>query len=320
MFSAYWASDLVIHIPYIANDSLYDNPSVNRFSMYIAIDYYDTIDYTDTTWHGYYIKIWARKMSNWDAIPVPESCYIDNETSFSDTFYGAFHTFNPAYFTLQSPWQSYMSLTLPVQNLKEIDGLSPFYFDKNDSLWIYIEDRYGYYTGDYWHWDSCYWSCQKLKLFVVYESDSEMIGTKIYSGPLSDSCWGVRPFLLSYYPEWINLEDLPMEIRDFKKPTEHYTLTAFPNPFNSSCIITAPAGAELEIYDLRGNVVYKPPICSASVANLSPLIKGDRPNAQHEGQGVYIWTPAQTIASGIYFVKARTEDGETAERKVVLVR
>ncbi len=34
----------------------------------------------------------------------------------------------------------------------------------------------------------------------------------------------------------------------------------------------------------------------------------------------FIWTPDQSIASGIYLVKARTEDGGTAEQKVVYVR
>ena len=34
----------------------------------------------------------------------------------------------------------------------------------------------------------------------------------------------------------------------------------------------------------------------------------------------FIWRPAQTIASGIYIVKARTEDGGTASKRVVYIR
>jgi len=35
-----------------------------------------------------------------------------------------------------------------------------------------------------------------------------------------------------------------------------------PNPFNSSCVITAPAGARIEIYNLQGQLVYISPSAS----------------------------------------------------------
>jgi hypothetical protein len=83
--------------------------------------------------------------------------------------------------------------------------------------------------------------------------------------------------------------------------------TVSPNPFNSSCAITAydpdsaPEGAEIEIYDLRGDVV---------VTGLAPA---------HD-ERAFIWTPDKSIASGIYLVRARTGDGQTASKRIVLLK
>jgi len=88
-----------------------------------------------------------------------------------------------------------------------------------------------------------------------------------------------------------------------------HTIAVFPNPFNSSCEITAPAGAEVELYDLLGNVV----------GERSP----DRDNRHREmspTSRTFIWTPAQSITSGIYIVKARTEEGLTATKRIVLIK
>ena len=92
----------------------------------------------------------------------------------------------------------------------------------------------------------------------------------------------------------------------------------------------------IEIYDLQGNVVNKPsvfdfvestslvkggkdataaPIEQCGEAEKSPLIR-----EMSEGQRVYIWHPDQSIASGIYLVKARTEDGRTITKRVVYLR
>ena len=132
------------------------------------------------------------------------------------------------------------------------------------------------------------------------------------------------------------------------------------NPFNSSVAITVcqtgmsdpPVGQTfvsvpateqagmpilphgIEIYDLRGNVVYKPsgafgatslvkggkdetaaPIEQCGEGKKSPLIR-----EMSEGQRVYIWHPDQSIVSGIYIVKARTADGRTVMKRLVYVR
>ncbi len=114
------------------------------------------------------------------------------------------------------------------------------------------------------------------------------------------------------------------------KIPEKLVITAYPNPFNSSCTITLschssrlsgrnPEGwVDVEIYDLRGNVVWRPP-SSRHGGTLSPLSRGTDRSAS-EGQGVYIWTPDKSIASGIYLVRATTNDGRTTTKRIVYIR
>jgi len=78
-------------------------------------------------------------------------------------------------------------------------------------------------------------------------------------------------------------------------------LAVSPNPFNSSCVITVPAGARIEIYDLQGRLVYTSP--SAGAKN-----------------GKHIWSPNQSVPSGVYLIRTIAEDGQVAEKKVVLIR
>jgi len=107
-------------------------------------------------------------------------------------------------------------------------------------------------------------------------------------------------------------------IRDFHsaQPVE-ITMRAFPNPFNSSCAISAPAGAEIEIYDLRGKVVG---------VGLVPALDDMPANSERATTRVapanrtFIWAPDASLPSGIYFVRARAQDGREMEKRVVLVR
>ena len=107
----------------------------------------------------------------------------------------------------------------------------------------------------------------------------------------------------------------------------------FPNPFNSSVVITVETQnlaslPTIAIYDLRGNVVYAPSI----PRSLSP--RGERddatvwdgsesPSPWGEGfrmRGKYIWQPDKSIASGIYLVRATTEDGQTITKRIVYLK
>ena len=90
-----------------------------------------------------------------------------------------------------------------------------------------------------------------------------------------------------------------------------------PNPFNSSVAITAPEGAEVEIYDLRGTLRLRS-VPDAAVAELAEATNGS--TGSPTAMRTFIWTPDETIASGIYLVKAKKDDGQTAMKKIILLR
>ena len=100
------------------------------------------------------------------------------------------------------------------------------------------------------------------------------------------------------------------------KPTT-FSFSAFPNPFNSSCEITAPAGADVEIYDLRGNVVFTNAMGARSPR---PMQKGAETAPLQNGARTFTWTPDQSIASGIYLVRATTDDGRTTTKRIVYLK
>ena len=111
---------------------------------------------------------------------------------------------------------------------------------------------------------------------------------------------------------------------------------AYPNPFNSSVVITVSGGrglasqtlTNIEVYDIMGNVVYAPSI----PRSLSP--RGERddatvwdgsesPSPWGEGfrmRGKFIWTPDKSIPSGIYLVKARTNNELTITKRVIYLK
>ncbi len=72
-------------------------------------------------------------------------------------------------------------------------------------------------------------------------------------------------------------------------------ITVLPNPFNSSCAISAPKGAKVEIFDIDGR-------------KIAELADGQR-----------TWTPNKEIGSGIYLVRATTED-KTITKRIVLMK
>ncbi|MCD6595066.1 hypothetical protein J7L68_05250, partial [bacterium] len=120
---------------------------------------FTAIDTVDTTIFGWYVKVWARKMTN-SATPEPESCTVNTNTSYSNVYYAYYSAAGPGYpgFTISGDYQvngsdfypetyrHYMSINIPLSNIKEIDGINPFGFDDNDSLFVYVEDRYGMFS------------------------------------------------------------------------------------------------------------------------------------------------------------------------------
>lgn len=79
-----------------------------------------------------------------------------------------------------------------------------------------------------------------------------------------------------------------------RKITNPICITAYPNPFNFSCVISAPEGAKVEIYDINAKCVGF-------------------------GRAPFVWTPDENTASGIYFIRA-TSGGQTITKRAVLIR
>ncbi len=105
------------------------------------------------------------------------------------------------------------------------------------------------------------------------------------------------------------------------KPAE-ISISISPNPFNSSCKIAInchsrengnPEGrAVLEIYDLRGNIVWQ--------TNLSDSKGRPQRDAKRQwSSGTLVWTPDKSIASGIYLVQA-TSSGQTIAKRIVYIK
>ena len=74
-------------------------------------------------------------------------------------------------------------------------------------------------------------------------------------------------------------------------------ISVSPNPFNDVCEIRAPGGSRIEIYDLRGGLVLSQTTETSSL----------------------LWR-AENMPAGVYLLKISTPEGETATRKVLLIR
>ncbi|MCD6417851.1 T9SS type A sorting domain-containing protein [bacterium] len=83
-------------------------------------------------------------------------------------------------------------------------------------------------------------------------------------------------------------------VKNIPKKPKDIEINVFPNPFNSSCEITVPARGEITIYDLQGNTIYK---------------------SEFDGKNM-IWSPAASIPSGIYLVRAKFSDGTSITKRV----
>jgi hypothetical protein len=99
------------------------------------------------------------------------------------------------------------------------------------------------------------------------------------------------------------------------KIPDNISISVSPNPFNSSCEITFAnvlwarhaVPLQIEIFDLNGKIVW---MHDVEVKNFEPLPKTN----------AIVWSPDQTIPSGVYLVRATMQDGRSAEKRVVLVR
>ncbi|MCD6417290.1 hypothetical protein J7M00_00715 [bacterium] len=83
-------------------------------------------------------------------------------------------------------------------------------------------------------------------------------------------------------------------------------LSVSPDPFNSSCKITIPKNADLNIYDIKGNIVYKK----------NQLSEQSLPS--HNNKTTFIWTPDKTIPGGLYIVETTSKNMRKSKKIIYL--
>jgi len=139
-----------------------------------------------------------------------------------------------------------------------------------------------------------YWGTEDLIEIedVIYDSlDSPSYGRVIFS-PWSDTCL------------WAH--SMAVREQNVLCPCK-YSISTYPNPFNSACRISAPENAIVEIFDIDGRMVD-----NVSVgAGLRPAMGGSK--THH-----YVWSPDETVGSGLYLVRVRFDEQTTTTRVVYL--
>jgi len=86
------------------------------------------------------------------------------------------------------------------------------------------------------------------------------------------------------------------EIEEGKSLPDQNMLNIFPNPFNNACRISNPNGVNIEIIDLKGNVIE-----------------------ELSSKNSIIWQPNKNINSGIYFIRSIT-DNKTICKPVIYLK
>ena len=108
----------------------------------------------------------------------------------------------------------------------------------------------------------------------------------------------------------VKLSPDPIGIAENPLP-EHFSMSIAPNPFNSAVSITAPMGAEVEIYDVNGRMVD-----NISVGDGSPVPSASGRDDLAPTKS--IWQPDASIGSGVYLVRAKIGGSEITKRVVYL--
>ncbi|MCD6595755.1 T9SS type A sorting domain-containing protein, partial [bacterium] len=72
--------------------------------------------------------------------------------------------------------------------------------------------------------------------------------------------------------------------------------------------------AMVEVYDIRGNIIATP----FNIQAQQGIAEGKESCARKTHE--VCWTPDETISSGIYFVKAKTDDGHSISKKIIYLK
>ncbi|MCD6531735.1 T9SS type A sorting domain-containing protein [bacterium] len=183
--------------------------------------------------------------------------------------------------------------------------------DGDVSGWHEGYDDYGYPTYDYWvvklnsagdiEWQKCLGGSDYDVAKPIQQTTD---GGFIVAGLSGSNDGDVSGWHEGYDEEdpaadyWVVKLSPEGKITESATLPKKFAVNVSPNPFNSSCEITVPAAAEIEIYNLEGNLVCKPAV---------------------GGQKI-IWSPEKSISSGIYLIRAVFPNGGTAVKRVVYVK
>jgi len=102
-----------------------------------------------------------------------------------------------------------------------------------------------------------------------------------------------------------------------------YGISAYPNPFNSSVTITLSVipgltrNPEIEIFDINGRIVFETPVGEGHRALPSG---GDAENGSTRrcSPTNIVWTPDESLGSGVYLLRAKIGDESVTKRVVYL--
>ncbi|RLC34328.1 MAG: hypothetical protein DRZ76_02880 [Candidatus Nealsonbacteria bacterium] len=156
----------------------------------------------------------------------------------------------------------------PIDTLIDIDSL----------IWTPITDWVTYQVRDdtLAVWDTHGLDVGRYILRIVWR---EALGDTIYT------------FYKMYLREGTSIDESVLSPRKL-------LFSVYPNPFNTSCRIDVPADAEIEIFNLLGNVV----------GTIHKPIK----------EGTFVWEPDESIGSGVYLVRMTTSDRALVRRVIYL--
>ena len=148
---------------------------------------------------------------------------------------------------------------------------------------------------------------------VIQTQDSGYVCTgyaSVCTDPESTMCESLEVCLVKFSKDgdiiWENSMKIPQKL----------SLSVYPNPFNSSCAISAPSNAKIEIFDINGKCVWQTPCGSDRSKPLSPLARGTDTDGR---QGV-VWSPDEKIPSGVYLIRATAKDGQSATKRIVFMK
>jgi len=312
-----WSTSFSI---WLTNDSIWwDAPTQIFYGT--GVDYdggVGTLNPTDSTTYGWYVKVWARKMN--DITNEPESCAVNPTTSYSYVYHAGHEIQTMLHGT---PFQMFgstdlggfehiMNIQFSFTNIKEIDGTSSFDFNTNDSLFVYIEDRYGFF--------SCYshapdMGSQNMFLAFAWASSPGATYPLTEGDPLSFSNPSPLDSVHRDFSDWAEVTEGDECMAGVnEKPVIPMVPTLgqnSPNPFNASTdiefMIPEAAHVRLEITDVLGKHV--------ALLKDSEMAQGNY-NLRWEGTD----DERNEMPSGVYFYKLTVGDSFIDKKKMTLVK